>query len=158
MDRKLTQLGIPHTYDEVPKTGHNCRTPELWEQTVTWLLKQKRVANPDHVSLTVHTLRHNRSHWVTINQQATPGKQSTADARFDRVSKTLKVTTDNVRRLSVGPKPDAAGVTVQLDADSFSSVDLATARHFARDKNGAWQKTEAASAASEKRHGLSGPF
>src|SRR5262245_43998077 len=69
MDRKLTELGYPHTYVEVPKTGHGARQRRLWDEAVTWLLQQRRVTNPDRVSLVVHTLRHHKAYWLSVEQQ-----------------------------------------------------------------------------------------
>ena len=89
MARKLNHAGIANTFIEVPKTGHACRTPALWDETVPWLLEQKRVENPDRITLVVHTLRHNRSHWVAVEQQIHYGEPSTVDARYDRAAAKL---------------------------------------------------------------------
>lgn len=153
MDRKLTQLGIPHIYTELAKTGH-AQPAELRNETALWLLKQKRVATPDHVSLVVHTLRHNRSHWVTVEQQVISGKESTVEAR--RAERTITVKTTNVRRLAIGPMKEA--VALDLDGQSFPKMDLTAAQPFTRSPDGSWAKAEDASAAGEKKHGLSGPF
>src|SRR5262249_15772701 len=54
MDRLLTKLSIPHTYIEIPKTGHSS-TAEVTNAAMLWLLQQKRVTDPERISLVVHT-------------------------------------------------------------------------------------------------------
>ncbi|MCH2376173.1 MAG: GDSL-type esterase/lipase family protein, partial [Planctomycetes bacterium] len=104
MYRRLKRLGedpggARSELVEVPKTGHSCRLPDLWEKTIVWLLKQRRVASADHVTLVVHTLRHHRSRWVSVEQQLESGRVSHGDARFDRELQRVVASTKNVRRL-----------------------------------------------------------
>jgi predicted amidohydrolase/pimeloyl-ACP methyl ester carboxylesterase len=156
MDRKLTALGIPHTYIEVPKTGH-FQSVEVGNETVLWLLKQQRVRSPADVSLVVHTLRHPRSHWVAVEQQAVYGKESTVEARR-RSRGAVVATTANVRRLALGPLADAGAIALDLDGQSFAKTDLNRVQYFTRAKDGAWARANGGIAAGEKRPGLSGPF
>ena len=159
MARRLAQLGIAHRYTEVPKLGHEALPEELWKTITLWLLEQRRVAQPDRVSLAVHTLRHNRSHWVAVEEQAIYGAVSRVDARFAPRTARVAVTTENVRRIAFGPLPEAAGVEVRIDGTSFARLDLAAgAREFMRGKQGAWVRAERTAPAGNKRHGLSGPF
>ncbi len=51
-----------------PRRGH-ADSPEQFDEMFAWLLTQKKVREPDRVSLVVHGLRHNRSHWVNVEQQ-----------------------------------------------------------------------------------------
>jgi predicted amidohydrolase len=155
MDRKLTALGIPHTYIELPKTGHS-QPAELGNETALWLLKQRRVRSPDDVSLVVHTLRHQRSHWVAVEQQAVSGKESTVEAR--RRPGTVVVKTVNVRRLALGPLADAARLVLDLDGQAFPKTDLTKPQHFTRSSDGAWASAKNEVPTGEKRPGLSGPF
>lgn len=157
MDRQLTQLGIPHTYIEVPKTGHS-HTPELWNETVPWLLKQKRVKAPDQVSLVVHALRHNRCRWVVVEQQLVSGKAATVEARRHRAKEMIEVKTANVRRLALGPLAEASGIALDLDGSAFPKVDLTGEQHFMRSPDGSWARADGAIPAGEKKPGLSGPF
>ncbi len=158
MARKLTEAVIPNTYIEVPKTGHSCRTPELWDQTVPWLLEQKRVAHPDRITLTVHTLRHNRSHWVAVEQQFRYGQASTVDTRHDRAGQTVEVETQNVYRLTLGPLPQASEVTLKIDETELEKTDLTEQKHFVSAGEGKWVKIRWALPFGQKRAGLSGPF
>jgi dipeptidyl aminopeptidase/acylaminoacyl peptidase len=154
MDRLLSQLGIPHTYIEIPKTGHYS-SPEVVNTSLLWLLKQKRVTDPDRVSLVVHTLRHHRAHWVAVHQQIVYGKPSTVEARRHADS-AIDVKTTNVRRLSLGPV--AKGTKLDLDGTAFPKVDLTTEQHFTRLPAGSWARAEGPILTGEKRPGLSGPF
>jgi predicted amidohydrolase len=157
MDRKLTELGIPHIYVEVPKTGH-ADSASLRNETILWLLKQHRVKDPNHVSLVVHTLRHHRSHWVAVEQQRDSGRASTVEARRQRIGNTIAVTTANVRRIALGPLPKATGIALEVDGSSFPRVDLTTEQHFTRSADGSWSRAGGTIPAGEKRPGLSGPF
>jgi predicted amidohydrolase len=157
MDRKLTELGIPHTYVEVPKTGH-FHSARLRDEIVLWLLKQQRVKDPDQVSLVVHTLRHHRSHWVAVEQQLHSGKASTVEARRQRAGNSMAVTTANVRRLALGPLAKATETALELDGSSFPGVDLTAEQHFTRSADGSWARAGGGIPAGEKRPGLSGPF
>ena len=157
MQRKLSALGYTSELIEVPKTGHGCRTPELWEDAVEWLLKQRRVAEPDEVSLVAYTLRHHRSYWVSVEQQELYGRASHVNATLDRDAKRVTVLTENVRRLSLGPLSEVDGL--QLDASAFEGKDLlAQARSFQRGAGGDWQVAAQPIAIGEKRPQLSGPI
>jgi predicted amidohydrolase len=157
MDRKLTELKIPHTYVEVAKTGHaDSASPR--NERILWLLKQHRVKDPDRVSLVVHTLRHHRCHWVAVEQQVDSGKASTVEARRQGVENTIAVTTANVRRLALGPLPKTNQIALELDGRSFPAVDLTSEQHFIRSRDGPWARAAGGIPAGEKRPGLSGPF
>ena len=83
MARLLGELGIPFTYTELPRTGHDSRLPEIWEQVILWLLDQRKVRDPDRVVLATFSLRHHRSAWVAIQQLARyGGERGVVDARF----------------------------------------------------------------------------
>ena len=133
--RKLDALGIPNTYIEVPEVGHDVRSDELWEKAVVWLLEQKRVVNPDSVSLIVHTLRHQRSFWLAVEQQQTSGG-GRGVCRRSAIAKTgrIRVVTDNVRRLSIGPVPGTAKPNLELDTGVFPDLDLSRPARFLRFK------------------------
>lgn len=155
MNRKLTALEIPHTYIELPKTGHS-QTTDLRNETALWLLKQQRVRAPEHVSLVVHTLRHCRSHWVAVEQQMASGKESTVEAR--RTSgETVVVKTANVHLLTLGPLANATMITLDLDGQSFPNTDFTARQKFTRSSAGDWAKAKDIQA-GEKKPGLSGPF
>jgi pimeloyl-ACP methyl ester carboxylesterase len=158
MDRKLTEAGIPHVYIEIPKTGHNARREALWKETVPWLLRQKRVKEPDRVTLTVHTLRHNRSHWVEVEQQAASGKPSWVEASVERAGKKARAITSNVRRLVLGPIRGGSSLDLEIDGSTLRGIDLTAPQRFQSAVDGSWSRTGGAIPAAEKRPGLSGPF
>jgi predicted esterase len=157
MDRKLTALGIPHDYVEVPKTGHSvARNDVNYRDAVVWLLKQKRVENPEQITLTVHTLRHNKSHWVTVEQQIMSGMPSAVEAAVSGGQ--LKVTTSNVRRLALGPLAGSPEVEIKLDGATFPRARLLNPVRFAKTQSGTWIRDEDPIPHREKRRGVSGPF
>lgn len=156
MDRKLTALGIPHTYLEIPKTGHS-QTAEVRNEALLWLLKQQRIRTPENISLVVHTLRHHRSHWVSVEQQTVSGKESTVQAKR-QPNGSVVVKTANVRRLALGPLPGTASIELDLDGKSFSKTDLTTPQQFTRSAAGVWSRAKDGIPVGEKRPGISGPF
>ncbi len=158
MDRKLSALGYPHHYVEVPRTGHGCRLPGLWEETIIWLLDQERTPDPDRVSLTVHTLRHNRIRWVAVEQQMVYGNPATAQATVNAARDRLEARTENVRRLALGPVPRASAATLVLDRSTLERTDLTSLRRFVRGPDGSWAPDGEGIPTGEKRPGLSGPF
>ena len=95
MARRMEEQDYPYKYTEVPKTGHGCRTPDIWEEVILWFLNQRKERNPNHVSLTTYDLRHNRSYWVTIDQLARYGERGMIDARFDE-GNDLVIHTENI--------------------------------------------------------------
>lgn len=155
MARLLREAGFTYSYHEVPKTGHNCRTGEYWENAILWLLDQKKVKNPTHVELATYELRHNKSYWVTIAQLAKyGGVKAVVDARVD--GGTLAVKTTNVRTLALGPIDDAGNLDVRIDEQDVGSFDMSAARMFRREGDN-WQAGDF-DMNGEKRHGCAGPI
>ena len=130
------ELGFTHEYHEVPETGHSCRTDETLSPTVLWLLKQSKVSNPDNVSLVVHTLRHNKSEWVAVEQQIRSGKVSRVEARRVDDKQRVHVQTDNAARLQLGPLARGAQLELQIDDTSLLNIDLSSQRRFVRGADG----------------------
>lgn len=158
MDRKLTRLGIPHTYIELPQTGHGARATEQWQQTIPWLLRQRRTIDPDQISLVVHTLRHNRAHWIEVEQQIRYGVSSTVAARIDRPDKLVRVDTTNVRRIAIGPLHGLDTVTINIDDVDFPGTNAAHAVRFTRDAANRWSRADRPIPVEQKQPGVSGPF
>lgn len=158
MHRLLTRERIPNAYIELPETGHGARTRQMWEETVPWLLRQTRVKDPDRVSLTVHTLRHNRSHWVSVAQQVRYGAPSMVEGSRDRRRAALEVQTTNVRRLTLGSMPQAAETHLKLDGTTIASIDLSEPKHLVRNTDGSWRIEADGIPQGQKQPGLSGPF
>ena len=156
MSRALGELGIEHQYVEVPKCAHGCMMEETLRPVLAWLCQQRRIADPERVRLVVHGLRHNRSHWVHVEQLLTYGEPATVDAGFEGRG-LLRVTTQNARRLALGPGAGRGTVRVELDGTAFERVDLsARAVSFER-REGRWARCETAIECGEKRPGASGP-
>ena len=156
MARLMEEKGYTHTFTEVPKMGHGCRVPEVWEQVVLWLLDQRKQRNPDHVSLATYDLRHNRSCWVGIEQLANYGERGTVDAGLTGDGR-MAVRTDRVRTLSLGPAEGYDTVALAIDDQELEEVDLSRRQMFRRDEDGTWE-AGAFDLSKEKRHGCSGPI
>ena len=136
MDRKLNELGFPHEYYEVPQTGHSCRTDETLPPTVLWLLKQQKVRNPSRVSLIVHTLRHNKSAWVAVEQQMHSGQASRVDAEYIPGEQVVRVQTENVARLRMGPLNNSNEVKLQIDGAPSHPIDLSSPHSLVKHTDG----------------------
>jgi len=156
MARLLEDKGFDCKYTEVPKTGHGCKKPEIWEGVIHWLLQQEKAQTPNHVSLATFELRHNRSYWVSIDQLQLYGDRALVDANLlDRSE--VQVRTENVRTLSLGPVPDAAAVSVMVDGQAVARADLIHRAAFRRDASGKWSLAEL-DLSREKHHSSSGPI
>jgi len=158
MDRKLTELGFAHEYHEVPETGHSCRTDETLLPTVLWLLKQTKVRNPDHVSLVVHTLRHNQTAWVTVEQQIESGKVSRVEARRVEDQHRINAQTENVARLQLGHLAKGGPLELQIDDTPLGNIDLSSQRSFLLGADGEWSIATVGLPTEQKQPGLSGPL
>jgi len=151
----LAKKGIAHTYTEVPRTGHGCRTPDIWKQVIPWLLDQRKQDSPSHVSLVTSGLRHNRSYWVEIDQLAHYGASGEVDAR--RGGERLTVRTEGVRTLSLGPIEEGTALEVIIDGQALGRLNLGRRQSFRRHQSGTWE-TGTFALRAEKRHQSSGPI
>ena len=157
MSRALSDLGIKHEYVEVPRCGHGCMMEETARPVLKWLCEQRRVSEPQHIRLVVHGLRHNRSHWVEVQQLAQYGKPGQVEAKLGS-DNTVVVTTENVRRIAFGPLPDRKPMKVELDGETFRRVGVSARPASFENRDGRWERARPdAGDASEKRHGASGP-
>ncbi|MBI1929748.1 prolyl oligopeptidase family serine peptidase [Candidatus Poribacteria bacterium] len=158
--RQMAQLlearGYPYQYTEVPKTGHGCRTPDVWEQVILWLLEQRKQSAPNHVPLATYDLRHNRSYWVTIDQLSHYGERGMVDARFVEKNR-IVVHTENVRTFSLGPMGGDESAHLVIDDQAVGDMNLSCQRRFQRSREGVWAGGNF-DLAGEKRHRASGPI
>ena len=156
MAAAMAARGYRHTYTEVPRTGHSCREPRLWEEVILWLLEQRRTPTPEHVALAAWDLRHNRSYWVALEQLEHYGCRGHIDARLEGGEQVL-VISQGVRTFSLGPLEVAAPLAVVVDGQELDAIDLRTPRTFRRHPGGAWEVGDF-DLAGEKRPGSSGPL
>jgi len=125
---------------------------------VQWLCRQQRKSDPRKVHLTCHTLRHNRSFWLSVEQFQTNGRPACVEGVL-KSGEELDIQSDNVRVLSVGPISGERDLSICLDGSRFEHVDISARPCFFQQKDGRWnQSDENPVAASEKRHGCSGPI
>jgi predicted esterase len=153
MTRLLEEKGYAHTYMEVPHTGHGCRTDEIWEQVVPWLLDQRKERQPQQVSLATYTLRHNRAYWVGIEQLETYGEKGLVEAVL---GEGLAVETEGVRVVALGPVPDGGERAVSIDGQALGTLDLGERQVFRGEADGNWV-AGAVDLDAQKRHAVSGP-
>ena len=157
MSRALSALDIEHRYVEVPRCGHGCMMEGTTRPVLKWLCEQRRAAEPKRIRLVVHGLRHNRSHWVEVQElerYGEPGKVEAKLASGDRIV----VNTENVRQLALGPLPGRKAMTVELDDETFRRVGVSQRPASFEDCDGQWQRTRPAPGrGGEKCHGASGP-
>ncbi|MHC4716079.1 MAG: prolyl oligopeptidase family serine peptidase [Planctomycetota bacterium] len=153
MSRLLDGLGVRHTYNEVPRCGHGCFFEQTTRPMLKWLRGQRRKADPARVRLTAHGLRHNRSHWAAIEQFHAYGQPAEVTARRAKGGD-VTVTTQNVRRLRLGPIAGRA-VKLTLDGQAFARIALSKPVTFVN-AAGRWRQGRAAPR-RQKRPGCSGP-
>ena len=146
---------MPTPTPKCPRTGHGCRTPDIWKQVIPWLLDQRKQDSPSHVSLVTWGLRHNRSYWVEIDQLAHYGASGEVDAC--REGDRLTVRTEGVRTLSLGPIEEGTAPEVILDGQALGRLNLGRRQSFRRHQSGTWEPGTFALRA-EKRHQSSGPI
>ena len=158
--RQIAQLmeerDYTYKYTEVPKTGHGCRLPDIWEEAILWLLKQRKQRSPNHVSLAIYNLRHNRSYWVTVDQLAHYGDRGAVNARFVKDNH-LVVHTENIRTFSLGPIQQNEPVGVTIDDQEFESMNLTYQKQFQQNHEGVWVQDNF-DLSAEKHHRASGPI
>lgn len=155
MSRLMSERGIAHRYTEVPKTGHDCRSPEIWEQVVFWLLEQEKNREPNEIALASFDLRHNQSYWLRIEQFLTYGSRALVRGRINKED--VLVQTDNVRALSLRPTPTVKNINLFVDGENLGLFDLEEWTTFRRDDQGNWTSSTPPSG-NQKRHRVSGPI
>jgi len=156
MKRLMTNHGFAPKYLEVAGKAHHFTrdTEPLFEEMILWLLAQRKVRLPEHVSLVTYDLRHNRSYWVTIDQlQVYGAARAQIDAR--KAGGRMVVTTDHVRMFSLGPVAEFGQTGISIDGQELGQWDLGTAVQFRKDEAGRWRSGEF-KLENEKRRGSAG--
>jgi len=157
MSQFLTQLGIAHTYTEVPECGHGCMKDDILAEVLPWLCRQQRDPCPKSVDLTVHTLRHSRSHWLRVDALAQYGGPGRVRAALRERAVDL-TDIENVSELTVGPVPDGGKRAVRIGGTEAGEFDLSVANSFRKDE-GQWRTgSDVPTGGAAKRHGCSGPI
>jgi hypothetical protein len=157
MSQRLTELGVAHTYTEVPECGHGCMRDDALAQVLPWLCKQRRKSRPDSVDLTVHTLRHNRSFYLRLDALEHTGAPGRAKARIK--GRSLSVSdVENVESLTLGPLSGGGRHAICLGGQNLGQFDLSGERCFLK-QDGRWKATtRLPNQPNAKRHGCSGPI
>jgi pimeloyl-ACP methyl ester carboxylesterase len=145
-------------YTELPKTGHGCRTDDIFGEVVPWLLEQKRSEAVTDLTFATYELRHSRSHWAAIHQlEEYGGKRARLSIHRDR-SSGISITTENVRTFTLdqveGDSPDG----VRIDGQQLDAIGPFLPGVFRREAGGNWSIIEEKQASHEKRRECSGPI
>ena len=123
MSRFLSDLSVPHRYTEVPECGHDCMRPDILKEVLPWLSRQRRNVFPEAVNLTVHTLRHNSSHYISVHALERYGPASHIEARIHR-DKLIINNIENVAAFTAGPVPDNRTYTVYVEDKDVGAYNL----------------------------------
>jgi pimeloyl-ACP methyl ester carboxylesterase len=154
----LTEYGCDVRYTESPGTGHGCRTDEIFQKVVPWLLEQKRTEAVDDLTFATFELRHNRSHWAVINQlKEYGGKRASLSILRARPGE-ISITTENVRTFVLERAEDDSSKVVRIDGQPLDAIGPVLPGAFRRDAKGDWSVIEEKMISLEKRRGCSGPI
>jgi hypothetical protein len=154
----LMEHGFDVRYTESPKTGHGCRTDEIFREVVPWLLEQRRPSAVTDLTLATYELRHSRSHWAAINQlEAYGGKRALLSVNRKR-SADISITTENVRTFSLDQVEADSPSVVRIDGQQLEVIGPLLPGAFRRDTNGNWSVIEEKKISHEKHRECSGPI
>lgn len=158
MAKLLANNGCVFKYSELKGEGHNFSSAVkgILDESLLWLIRQKKERAPEHVKLATYTLRHNKSYWITIDQLDHYGKRAMVDAEFIEPGR-LNIRTENIKTFSLGPVQNRAAVKVRVEGKPFSELDLSRTVTFRRNDADVWERGNF-DLSKEKRQGSSGPI
>ncbi|MDP6777078.1 MAG: hypothetical protein QGI83_09970, partial [Candidatus Latescibacteria bacterium] len=138
------------------ETGHGCRSPEIFEEVVPWLVRQRKERSPDRVVHATFTLRHNRSYWAAIEQLDAYDGRASVDCEVMDENR-IEVRTENVRTFQLS-NPESRKISdVVIDGSSVADVNLDRGVLFQKGERGEWERGSF-DLSAEKRRGASGPI
>ena len=157
----LKKQGCAVKYTELPKTGHSCRTEDIFSRVVPWLLDQKKARDVDKIELATFELRHNRAYWICIDQLETYGGQRGFLKAIKRKPNEIDVITENVHAFSLGPLandlPGDFNYNIKINGQDVDSARLDKPAAFRQGAGGHWS-LGSNSFRGEKHRGSSGPI
>ena len=154
MAAELAKLDYPFIYTEVPGVGHGVARPE---EVIPWMLRQKKTRNPRRVTFATYELRHNSSHWITVEQIRTYGQKAAVDASLEP-GDAIRINSENILALTLRPPEGIKNTAIILDGQNLGTNDLSEPQSFG--KTAASDRWEPISGGFpvQKRHDSSGPF
>ena len=155
MMRELKARDFACEYIEVPETGHGCITPALDKKSILWLLRQRKQSLPRSVHLVTFGLRHNRNHWIVLDQMTRSDERASIQARIEGKRTHVQVT--NVNAFTLDAVPARARCEVVIDGKKTGTIAPNGSASFHRDAQENW-RVGVANLSLQKRHGVSGPF
>ena len=112
--RHIIGAGMGHSIDNVSKN--------IIEAGLSSLSRNKRTTVPSVVQFETHTLKYNRMHWLTVDALGEHWKPAVARAYLGNDETTLRIQTENIRRISVkfpaGSLPPRQRLTVRISDNS----------------------------------------
>ncbi len=157
----LKKQGCAVEYTEMPKTGHSCRTENIFSNVVSWLLDQKKARDVDEIELATFELRHNRAYWVSIGQLETYGGQRGFLKANKRKPNKINIITKNVRAFTLGPlandSPRDFNYNIKINGHDVDSARLDKPIAFRQEAGDHWS-LGSNSIPGEKHRESSGPI
>jgi pimeloyl-ACP methyl ester carboxylesterase len=124
MERELATIGHALKHIVAPETAHQY-TPEAVAEIRTWMRDCWQAGRRLPAS-TIHwqtpTLRYGVYDWLRLTGLESHWKEAKVEARWDRKSRTITLSTQNVTALELAPGPphDLSGETLTLDGQTLS--------------------------------------
>lgn len=113
MEQRFHDLGYPIRYEEHPAAAHGGFAAEMYRAIYDWFEPLTRVVNPKKVTLCSGHLKHNRSHWVTLEAFEKQTRFAQIDAEILSRQK-IQIQTQNVARFSLELNPDLVETREEL--------------------------------------------
>jgi predicted esterase len=154
----LKEHGCDVRYTESPRTGHSCRTDEIFQKVVPWLLEQRRNEAVNDLTFATFELRHNRSHWAVINQLEEYGGKRARLSIDRKPSGAISITTENVRTFSLDQVEADSPEGIRIDGQQLDGIGPFLPGVFQRNANGNWSVIEEKKISHEKHRECSGPI
>ena len=151
----MTQNGYDCKYTELQRLGHDTEDG-VFEETIIWLIKQKKLRSPRHLAHTAYTLRHNSSYWASIEQFENYYGKAVINAQIvDK--RRIEITTDNVKVFALSNPDTDETPDVKINGFLLPTVDLYSSGIFVKNGPNNWS-FEAVKLSQGKRRTVSGPI
>ena len=169
MEEAARDQGFTLTHIIGPKAAHRIHPDSKLEiaQRLDRIVAKGKDHFPNNLHFATYTLRYPTSHWLTIQGMEHHWNQALVDARVDRPSQKISLTTTNVSAFSLHcppgdfPMDPLAATIVEIDGQGLvappPNSDRSWVVHFAK-VNDRWYPAETPYDGLVKRPGLQGPI
>ena len=168
MAAALARENIALTHIIGPQTAHKYHPDSKIEinRRIDALAARGRDPLPRHVKFATHTLRYNKSYWITLDGLAEHWSPARIDAELNDTG--IRATTTNITGLTFEIRPGLAPFTstpqITIDGQTLAAKNIASDRSWhtsLRKRDGQWvisNPEDNDSATVRKRPGLQGPI